>query len=211
MNLLPIELQEIIHEFVSEIDTSKNVTNTKIKSKLEEIIKMKQINHELYYFYQKKYNKLNNIKYLMNKYEVYQEEYEEEPIFSNDKSSYQDSPSPIIYDMVLSGCDLPYAKSTFGYLSSDIIDDLNLAIKLLPDSINYQSGYLRCRNNVSVLHAACINQNVPIHLIKLLIEKGANKDHKILLNGESINILDDLVNNIPTSRFELIKVLFSSC
>ena len=211
MNLLPIELQELIHGFVSDIDSSKNVTNLIIKSKLKENIKMKQVNHDFYSYYKKKYNILDKIKYLINKYTTYQKDYEEEPIFSDDKSSYQDSPSPIIYDMVLSGCDLPYAKSTFEFLSSDIIDDLNLAIKLLPESINYQSGYLRCRSSVSVLHAACINQNVPIRLIKLLIENGANKDHKILLNGESINILDDLATNIPAYRFELVKILFSSC
>ena len=158
--------------------------------------------------YRESISSLDTIKNLINKYTYYQKDYEKDPIYSWDKYCYLNSPSPIIYDMILTGCDLPYANSTFDKMSSDIIDDLNKAIKILPDSVNYHGGYLRCRNSVSVLHAACLNENLSLDIIKLLLKNGINKKHKISLNGEHIDILDDLKENISNYRLNKIKKLF---
>jgi len=209
MESLPIELLQVIHGFIGKLDSSKNITSKLIKNKALEDKKMCLVNKDFYSIYKQSVSSLKTVYHLINKYKVYQIEYEKEPVYSWDKYCYQNTPSPIIYDIVLTGCNLPFAKSTFEYLSSDVIDDLNKAIKILPESINYHGGYLRCRNCVSVLHAACTNEKIPMYIIKLLLKNGIDKKHKILVNGGSTDILDDLEANISSYRFNKTKKLFN--
>ena len=205
---LPIEIIELINNPITKLDTSKNITKTFIKNKLIEIKRYSFVNKEFNSIYKTTCDNLNIIYKLINKYTVYQREYEKQPIYSWDKYSYKNVPSPIIYDMILTGCDLPYANSTFKTWSYEIEEDLDNAIRLLPKSINYSVGFLRCRDNVSVLHAACFNENFPLNIIKLLLKNGINKKHKISLNGEHINILDDLEGNISSYRLSELQKFF---
>ena len=75
-------------------------------------------------------------------------------------------------------------------------------------SINSTFGVLRCRYDVSPLHAACFNSNVPLRIIKHLIENGADTKHPISVNGDKINILDDLDDNNNFRSESIRKFLF---
>ena len=126
-----------------------------------------------------------------------------------DNKKYQEH--PILIDALFSGCDIPLAYSSHKYFTAEIFSDIREIIYLIPRTINSDWGYIRCRNGVTPLFAACINTDVPLKAIEFLLSKGANKNHQILVNGEKTDILSDLednINIIGNHRYEEIKALF---
>ena len=142
--------------------------------------------------------------HLISKYSKYNTDYQ----FYYKSNPYKVVGNPILLDILFTECNLPYADSTFEYFSEQIEKDLKRCIELFPNSINSTFGVLRCRYDVSPLHAACFNSNVPLRIIKHLIENGADTKHPISVNGDKINILDDLDDNNNFRSESIRKFLF---
>ena len=185
-----------LHNLQLDIQSIKSIIKTNIK--LDYITKEKKYGLNIRNFCR--------IIQLMEKYNYYNWEY------CNDyKNEKQFCPHPILLDALFSGCDFPLAYSSHKYFNNDIFSDIREIIYLIPGVINSDFGQIRCRNEVTPLYAACINFNVPLKVIDFLLSKGANKNHKIKVNGEKIDILSDIEDNISivgNERYEKIKQIF---
>ena len=113
-------------------------------------------------------------------------------------------------DILFSGCNLPRATSTFNDFTKEQEIDFKLAIELFPDSIYSNYGELRCRYNVTPLQAACFNEHVPINIIEIILKVDKSLiDIPVLVNGEKVNLIDDLEDNNNILRVNSIRELFS--
>jgi len=115
-----------------------------------------------------------------------------------------------LYDALLTGVRLPFADSSFDtytkYTDQDIID----IVRLNPESLNTKDGTLRCRDNVTPFWAACINDNVSLPMIQLLLVNGANPRATILTsNHGEVPILKDIEDcGVKPDRVsEIIKLV----
>lgn len=79
----------------------------------------------------------------------------------------------ILYDALASGCDLPFAEHS--QVFSPIVErDIKKIVQLLPCSMQWNFGILRCDNFVPPLLMACLNENMPPQVIRFLLQAGAN-------------------------------------
>ena len=142
------------------------------------------------------------IKYFLSKYNYYQNDYEyyiksiTRPYHLGmlTKFDYNLNAPPFLYDSLLSGCELPYCKSsTFRINLQDVMD----MIKYCPESVKYNMGYARCRNSVSPLWAISMNRSVDFRtkkqIINLLLECGATYKDRLFVNGNPISIENDIM------------------
>ncbi len=149
-------------------------------------------------FYLEKAIKIN---YFLKKYNLYQDDYEyytknisrSYHVGMLTKFKYNLSAPPFLYDSLLSGCSLPYCKSSESHIDlQDVID----IIKYCPESVKYNMGYARCRNGVSPLWAISFNRNVDSNtrkqIIELLLDSGASYTDPVYVNGHPVSIKDDL-------------------
>jgi len=205
--------EEIIFKIIQyDFNTNilkKNIIKSKIikeKNQLnEKLIKYKLCKLDKYTKQYKIYhNKLDRSVYFLNKYYKLQHDYD----FYLNYNKTNLFVNPLLLDLLFTGCNLPYAESTYDLLNDDVFfKDLKEIVELMPQLIHSKFGQLRCRNNVTPLHAACINTSIPIKIIKFLLEKGARIE-PILLNGQPIDILDDMIDNISMKRYNEIKNIF---
>lgn len=114
----------------------------------------------------------------------------------------------LLIDALFAGCRLPFAYSSKEEYNSTVWKDIHTIVELFPKSIHYDSGQLRCRYEVTPLMAACINRNIPMDIIELVLANGADQNKKILLNNYPISILEDLKDNVSDSRWKQIQELF---
>ncbi len=205
--------EEIIFKIIQyDFNTNilkKNIIKSKIikeKNQLnEKLIKYKLCKLDKYTKQYKIYhNKLDRSVYFLNKYYKLQYDY----YFYLNYNKTNLFVNPLLLDLLFTGCNLPYAESTYDLLNDDVFfKDLKEIVELMPNLIHSKFGQLRCRNNVTPLHAACINTSIPIKIIKFLLEKGARIE-PILLNGQPIDMLDDMIDNISMKRYNEIKNIF---
>ena len=118
-------------------------------------------------------------------------------------------PHPILIDILYSECYLPFAYSSFNSFDEEQKKDLKKCIKLFPKCIHSTSGQLRCRTHVTPLYIACINNNVPISIVKYLLSKGAYKNLNIRVNGQKHHILHDM-DEMSDGRYARIKDLVNN-
>lgn len=197
------------NEFQSNLnyDVINQILNYIFSVDYSDDIKVNNKKHLNYYLVLKnsKYKKqLKNNKIIFNfqnKYNYY--------IKSSYKCDHHFYRHSMLYDALMTDCDLPYADSTFETFTNEIYDDIKLMIKYYPESINFKDGSLRCRNEVTPLFASCINHNIPLDIIRLLIDNGADKNHQILVNGYKTDYLIDLEDNISSYRLSKIKKIFN--
>lgn len=149
------------------------------------IIKKNGIIHRLtkkYYIHQIDYD-IEIINYLRCKESYYHKKY---------KTTFN---SPILLDLCFTGCYLPYAKHsanpTKEYFENEMFQDIQTIIKYIPDSVHCTWGIMRCRTKVTPLYAAITNSNIPIKIIKYLLDNGANRNKYIYVNNEKQHVLDD--------------------
>lgn len=157
---------------------------------------------EKYNTYQKDYE--SNCKYNVNISKPKKELY---PLYDKlERGTF----TPLLIDILCSGLNLPLANSTFEYFQSFMIDDIKDILRICPTAVLANQGQLRCRFNVDVLYLACINQEIPLSIIKLLIQNGADVNYKINYNGYPIHVLEDMeICKNSTWRIEKIKTLFT--
>ena len=152
----------------------------------------------------KKVLKKNKIIYgLIKKYNIYQYDYD--IYLGNDynqrnmsyifKKYHKNQTSPLLIDVLFTGCNLPFARysanPTKEYFEKEMFEDIKTIIKYVPSAIHSTWGQLRCRTKVTPLYAAIINENIPIYIIKYLLDNGAYKNTNICVNNRKCNVLDD--------------------
>lgn len=144
--------------------------------------------------------KMKKIMYFMKKYRCYQADYEyytTSPRISDHcmmiKYQYNINSPPFLYECLLSGCKLPFCKSSTRCINfQDVVD----MIEYCPESIKYNMGYARCRNGVSPMWAILANENVEVvkkqKIVKLLLKHGAKYTDTVYVNGGACSIRDDI-------------------
>lgn len=156
--------------------------------------KLKELKHYL--------ERVIKINYFINKYKYYQDDYEyynktitrSYHVGMLTKFNYNLSAPPFLYDSLLSGCVLPYCKSSTSHIDlQDVID----MIKYCPDCVKYNMGHARCRNAVSPLWAISVNRNVDFRtkrqIIDLLLKSGASYTDFVFVNGNPVSIENDIM------------------
>ena len=179
-----------------------NITIKKdIKYEFNIILNYCLISKNIYNKLNEYYNKYKNIYTLMNKYDIYQKDYER---YIKNKHIYSIG-SPQLYDLISTGCSIPYIKSSHKVWNKNIENDLYNILKSFPTCMNFNKGYLKNREKVPILFIACINENIPIKFIKILLNNGSSWNEYVLLNSRKISIIEDLRMNLSVNRYDLIK------
>lgn len=145
---------------------------------------------------------------LLSKYWKYNTDYEWYYTYQYQKGQTNMIGHPILLDILFTGCPLPCCHSSHDFLNESMEEDLKSCIDLFPGCLNSTFGTLRCRYNVSPLHAACSNDMIPLRVIEYLIKQGADMSHPISVNGQPIHILEDLEDN-RNYRLESIRKIFN--
>ena len=204
MNRYPSEIQKLIIYQISSVPTV--IIESDIRYQCRDILNIILVCRSFRDYCSEDLANLLSIIKLIKKYNVYQEEYEKAV---KDIEKSKPMSTPILYDALLTGCRLPYARSTFSIFDDSIQEDIKLMIRLLPNCIFYKLGQLRCRTLVTPLYAACVNTHIPIEIIKFLFENNANPEEKIRVNYKFELIINDLKDNIDEQRYSDICDLFS--
>ncbi|NGX51903.1 MAG: hypothetical protein KR126chlam5_00192 [Candidatus Anoxychlamydiales bacterium] len=204
--LLPVEINSSIVDFIF-IQPTK-ITRKEIKSCARQIKNISLINRQFNNICHEKLTNLRKTYDLVTKYSKYQSDYEDslEGYWKDRNIDYKGNPQ--LLDALFTGCNFPFADSTFETYTPEIGEDIKEIIRLTPQSMDCIIGRLRCRDEVPPLHAACGNKNIPIHIIEFLLEQGANFKATLKLNNHPISILSDL-EHLDRVRFLAIKELFA--
>ena len=64
--------------------------------------------------------------------------------------------------------------------------------------------HFRCRDNITPLYASCINSNIPIDIIRLLLRCNANPNNKIKSNGITIDMKNGIIHLLSKARGEYV-------
>jgi len=173
---------------------NKNIYNEKqLKSEKKISNTISKINIKFNELIQPKLQIIKQINYLTNKYYVRNQEID-------------DNFCGTLYDVLSTGLyNLPMATSytSLDKYTPDIIDDVKLILKTMPYTINYYKGWLRCRHNISSLYMACINEKIPLEIVKEIYLQ--TKDLYINVNGIKKNLRYDIVYIISQHRYDKIK------
>lgn len=204
-SLMPTDLNNYTINFIQPTEFSIDDR----KSCARQIINISLVNKEFKQICSKKLAVLKKINDLVNKYNKYNKDYEIPRRDWDTGRQFDPKGNPQLLDALFTGCELPYAKSTFNDYTPEIEKDIKDIVKLTPQSLNCILGTLRCRTEVPPLVAACVNVNIPLHIVEFLLQQGANPNATLKLNGYRIHILADLKNNLDVQRFSAIKELFN--
>ena len=120
--------------------------------------------------------------------------------------------NPILLDILFSHCFIPGVTTSpdFGETSqhcawnTHLEEDLKLCIQLFPDSLNSTFGRVRCRDDLTPLYAACLNETVPVSVIEILLQAGANMLIPINVGSSAerqIQILEDVSSLLKDCKY----------
>lgn len=112
--------------------------------------------------------------------------------------------NPQLLDLLTTGRTLAIANRSFHEFSKEQEDDFKEIIRLMPRSLQCNMGDLKCRSFVKPIVMACFNEQVPLHVIEILLKNGANPNETLIFNERKIHVLVDLKsNNLP--RYNEVK------
>jgi hypothetical protein len=99
---------------------------------------------------------------------------------------------PQLYDLLLTGCALPYAKHSRPSFSETSAQDAADILRLMPSAANFRRGSLRCRDEVHCAAAACHNLDlIPFKVVKEILPH-LNWMQTGKLNGKAVTVLEDV-------------------
>ena len=86
-------------------------------------------------------------------------------------------------------------------------------VKLLPESIHCSFGHLRCTDDVPPLLAACVNSVIPMHIVELLLENGADPNRKVRVTEQPWHMFRFFTEWCPLApeRMSKITEVFKKC
>jgi hypothetical protein len=202
--MLPYDILYAIFTYVWPLDIKLEYTNDFLRNLHDGLMVMntlsKKFKNRRFLTYH-----LNDIRTLLRfvrTYHVYQEDYEwctekerEDPSWKQGPFStgkFRVESPPFLYDAILSGCTLPFCKSS---KTEVCLDDVVEMIRLCPSSVKYNMGWARCRNGVSPLWGVMNNSSTSISVRKqirqLLLKNGASLDDYVYVNGNPVTIRND--------------------
>ena len=204
LNKLPNENIKNIIDFL-EIDI--NELNKTILKEIKKIFnfyyKIILINKNFRFMYYINYKKILYMIYLMNKYHIYQNDYER--YLSNNLVYFIGSPQ--LYDLLCTGMKKYHIKSSVKIWNREQYTDFFYILNYFPSCMKFNKSYFKNIQRVPILYIACINENIPIKLIQLLIDYGAYWNDYLLVNSHKISIVQHLRFNLSNSRYnELSKI-----
>ena len=209
LNTIPEDLFYIVLDFLEFSNT--NIQLNKITENINIFYSINLTNKGCKeYLYSNKLNliHLKDMDYLIKKYHVFIDDYQYKKGINHFNKGF-----PILIDILSSGINnLPLIIKSLSYVDDITLKDIVLCLTYFPESVHSNYGRLRCRHYVGPIYFACLNENIPVSILKLLIEKGCCVDETLLLNGYEIKSLEDL--NDPSmlniERYnEIIKTLFN--
>ncbi|MBA3815573.1 MAG: ankyrin repeat domain-containing protein [Parachlamydiaceae bacterium] len=122
---------------------------------------------------------------LVKKYHTYNSDYEH---------PYRDPKGrPQLLDALLTECRLPFAIHSINKYTQETENDIKSIVTLMPDTLHCVLGRLKSRGTVTPLVAACHNEHIPPHIIKFLIENGADPSETVEVNGKPVSIVESLL------------------
>jgi hypothetical protein len=165
-----------------------------------------------------KYEEINNYLLLINNNE-YNNEYNRWIRFSqyvkfkNYNNCENKWVGGYLLDLMSTGCTLPFGKGSKECFDQYFKEDLLYILKHYDNCLDYPYGTLRCREKISPLAMACININVPVSIIDILLKNGGNVNESHYLDGCKIKLLNDLKyhlydNNLNSERVKQIEQIF---
>ena len=186
----------ILNEKLDKENISKNILTLSMTNKCFLDI-LKERKQEI----QEKYNQKSR-EWLIDKYSHYRSRYDSWLQSGDDPKG-----TPELLDALFTSCYLPFSTSSYNILTKEIKDDICAIIKLIPESIYCQIGLLQFKNYVTPLFVACVNECIPIDIIKLLLENNATK---YMTNDNKKGFLFDLLARIRESRYSIIEKLLKN-
>jgi len=205
-SLIPVEIKNEIVSFSFRNPTK--ITIQEVINSGRSIVNLSKTNKGLKNICQQKLADLKKIHDLIMKYSAYNSDYENPGTNWDTGGKINPGGNPQLYDALLTGCTLPYAKHSFADYSTQIEEDIKTIVKLTPQSMNFILGKLRCRDEVLPIVAACMNKNIPTSIVEFLLKSGANPKATIKVDGRPVKIIKDLKANISDERYKIIFNLF---
>jgi len=223
---LPSEIKAIIIQYSAPIglnkdeplDVSEKLTRAKILKYGKEIksylLINRTFNSELKSLCKEKLSQLKRIYEIFIKYTHYQHVYEN-PLTNLRGELIDPEGNPQLLDALFTGLNRQNARSTFDSYTPTIEGDIITLLKFTPRSKNCILGSLGLLYNVIPLAAACYNTNIPVRIIKKLLqnEEDANSTITYIHDGwrpyhlfQQSPILDVWRDNIPVNSKDKDRV-----
>jgi hypothetical protein len=196
---LPQELKLYIISYINP----NEINNDELHSCITTIENLKKYDHTLINV--SHLDNLIRVNELYKKYNVYNPLYKGRSNFFYLELTYD---PPQLLDALFAGSILPFANSSVKYYNETVEKDINDIVKLIPNAIHCNLGMLRCRDLITPLYAACINENIPLHIVKLLLDNQADPKQLIRVNGYYVDLLTDIKACISLSRYYAVKTMF---
>lgn len=119
---------------------------------------------------------------------------------------------PQLLDALSTDCRLPRAEYSIKKYTPEIEKDIQDLVRMIPESLNYRRGETRLRSRVSPLGMACLNPNIPVHLVEWLFKHGANPNEiwgSMNNSSRQVRIFDCLKSGFDFShvKYERIQAL----
>jgi hypothetical protein len=153
----------------------------------------------------KQFEQMRTLRDMMNKYPIHQREYD--TYMQGNPTGNRRHLSPLLLDVLCSG--LTYsACATFG---DEQAADVRTLLKILPSCASSRFGLWRSRTKLFPLFIACMNEQVGLDVVRMLIEaKGSvNRQSTIRFDGQDVRILVDAKSVVSESRFKQLDALFA--
>jgi hypothetical protein len=147
---------------------------------------------------------------LMNKYPVQQNQYE--TFMQGHPTGNRRHFSPLLIDVLCSGLHLPLTFSASPAFGDEQAADVRTLLEILPSCASSRFGEMCCRTKVFPLYIACMNEQVGLNVVNMLIEAavGSVIPHSTLrVDEQYVGILEDAKYVVSTSRFEQLEALFA--
>lgn len=179
---LPKEISKIIEVDIKNIKP-RYFLPEEIKACSKQLVGVFFVNKHFNAIFAPKMNDLKKTLYLTEKYHFYSLKYRKNV---KDRNAVE---NPQLYDALSAGYKYGW-YSTFEEYTPQIEEDIKEIVKLMPQSLNCSSGKFRGLKNVTPLFMACVNRDVPLHIIKFLLKNGADSDAQINEGVYNWSILD---------------------
>ena len=168
MDRIPESVIDLILNYVIRINT--NLTFKSLKNDSDECLNLCLIFRRLDILKEHIY-KICRIRFFLRKYYKFRE--------------YTENGSCLLLDALSSGCTrmLRNVSSSASKFSSDVENDIREIVELLPWSLNYKLDKIILYNkrDITPLYMACLNENVSLDIVKLLLQSGVDARGDILV------------------------------
>ena len=128
--------------FVERFKTNKNeyITLKNIRDDVKLVFKLITLNKKIYNIYKQLLIDFKTIYNLCCKYDAYKEYHKRTGAITG------------LYDALSTNDGLPFVKYSFPRYTKEIENDIKTFILLFPQSVHFDDGIMRCRDNVSSLY-----------------------------------------------------------